>query len=166
LLAAARCLAARLISGYDRTLEHGPVTDLAKAVLVVEDEELVREVVVRLLSTRGYEVVTAASCAEALKQSGPFDVGIFDIGLGDGCGIELAAGLLHHGKVGRAIFYTSGADSGRITRAGKLGILVGKGSGMDLLLRAAWVGRRRRVGSRRCRALNASASMNTDIRGA
>jgi CheY-like chemotaxis protein len=109
---------------------------MTTTVLVVEDEELVREVVVRLLSTKGHEVVTAASCAEALKQSGPFDAAIFDIGLGDGCGIDLAAELLPQGRVHRAIFYTGGAALDRLTRAAGLCIVVSKGGGMEPLLRA------------------------------
>jgi DNA-binding NarL/FixJ family response regulator len=105
-------------------------------VLVVEDEELVREVVVRALSLFGHTVVAVVSCLEALKQNGPFDIGIFDIGLGDGCGIELATKLLRQDTVARAIFYTGGADPGQISRAAELGAVVSKGAGLAPLLRA------------------------------
>jgi DNA-binding NarL/FixJ family response regulator len=109
---------------------------LATTVLVVEDEEPVREVVVRALLRYGHTVVAAASCSDASKHPGPFDVGIFDIGLGDGDGIELATELLRQGRVARAIFYTGGADPARITQAVELGTVVSKGDGLEPLLRA------------------------------
>jgi ActR/RegA family two-component response regulator len=129
-------LAAHAASGYEGIVQGEAVEGRPSTVLVVEDEELVREVVVRALSFYGHTVVTAASCSEALKHPGPFHVGIFDIRLGDGCGIELAAELLRQGRVARAIFYTGGADPARITRAVDLGTVVSKGDGLEPLLRA------------------------------
>jgi DNA-binding NarL/FixJ family response regulator len=135
-LGASTSLAVHTGSGYEKIVQGSAVEGVAITVLVVEDEELVREVVVRALSLFGHTVVAVVSCLEALKQNGPFDIGIFDIGLGDGCGVELAAELLRRSIVSRAVFYTGGSDSGRMTRAAELGTVVSKGSGLEPLLRA------------------------------
>jgi DNA-binding NarL/FixJ family response regulator len=105
-------------------------------VLVVEDEDSVRRLLSQALSAEGHSVVAAASCSETANHPGPFDVGIFDISLGDGCGVELAAELLRQGKVARAIFFTGGVDAARISRACALGTVVSKGDGIGSLLAA------------------------------
>jgi CheY-like chemotaxis protein len=105
-------------------------------VLVVEDYDAIRRNVARLLSIRGCDVETAASCSEALERLGPFGVGIFDCSLSDGDGVELAAALIRLGRVARATFYTGGSDPARIARAVKVGAVVIKGDGMETLLRA------------------------------
>jgi DNA-binding response OmpR family regulator len=108
----------------------------ANTVLVVEDEESMRRLVALTLSASGHRVVAAASCAETLDHPGPFALGIFDISLGDGCGVELAAELLRQGRVARVIFFTGGVEPDRISRAGALGTVVSKGDGIESLLRA------------------------------
>ncbi|HEC83027.1 MAG TPA: PAS domain S-box protein, partial [Firmicutes bacterium] len=63
-------------------------------VLVVEDEESVKTLFVRILSDNGYEVKTATSCSEARKifedVRGAFDVLLVDVALPDGSGVDLA----------------------------------------------------------------------------
>lgn len=62
-----------------------------KSILVVEDEPEVLEINVRLLERRGFEVMTAADCAQAyecLKYTVP-DLLILDIMLPDGSGYDI-----------------------------------------------------------------------------
>ena len=108
----------------------------AGSVLVVDDDEPLRRTPARTLLANGNEVTTAGSCSEAMSLAGPFDVGIFDIQLGDGCGVELAAAMLADGKVQRAVFYTGGAAFSQIVRAVEIGTVVSKGDGVATLLRA------------------------------
>jgi CheY-like chemotaxis protein len=67
-------------------------------ILLVDDHTDTLWSMKRLLSRCGYEVLTAGSCAEALRhacQHGP-DVIISDIGLPDGSGLELLRELRRH----------------------------------------------------------------------
>ncbi len=62
-------------------------------VLIVEDEPLVRALLVSLLATNGYQIKAAANAAEAKSLADSFspDVAVLDIELGDGpSGIDLA----------------------------------------------------------------------------
>lgn len=103
-------------------------------VLLVEDEPLVRLSTAQLLQLTGYEVDTASSCAVARTMEGPYEVGIFDIGLPDGCGGELARELLERGAVRRAVFFTGVPESERAKRAAQWGPIVSKGMGPDALV--------------------------------
>lgn len=60
-------------------------------LLVVEDDEVSKEVLTRLLRRRGLEVLTAGSVQVAivLASKHPFDLVISDLGLPDGNGIDL-----------------------------------------------------------------------------
>ena len=66
-------------------------------VLVVEDEELVLKMLKESLSSRGYQVVPAKSCEEALsladRSTLPFQFAVLDLVLPDGSGIELGREL-------------------------------------------------------------------------
>ena len=62
-------------------------------LLIVEDQHLVRALLVSLLQTKGVEIKAAASSAEARALTSDFqpDVAVLDIELGDGpSGIDLA----------------------------------------------------------------------------
>jgi CheY-like chemotaxis protein len=63
----------------------------ALRILLVEDHDDSRLMMVRLLGAAGYAVVAASGYAEALTkaQDGAFDVLIADLGLPDGSGWEL-----------------------------------------------------------------------------
>jgi two-component system cell cycle sensor histidine kinase/response regulator CckA len=65
-----------------------------ECVLVVEDEDPVRELVTEVLATNGYETVQAAGVKEALAvyevENGRFDLLLSDVVLTDGTGIDLA----------------------------------------------------------------------------
>ncbi len=67
-------------------------------ILLVEDEDAIREVARRLLSTNGYLVITAASAEEALtifeREDGNFHLVLSDVVLPNKSGVELVGQLL------------------------------------------------------------------------
>src|SRR5262249_46745696 len=65
---------------------------------------------------------------------GPFPVGVFDIELPDGDGIELARLLLSRGVVGRAVFYTACTELQRLARAREIGSVFVKSAHLPSLL--------------------------------
>ena len=80
-------------------------------VLVVDDDATITRMYDEVLSGEGYSVVTAASCADAVKKMdeihGDADVLLVDLGLPDGDGAELARTLASkHGS--RPTMYISG----------------------------------------------------------
>ena len=70
-------------------------------ILIAEDDEVVREMVVRALTEDGHELTAAADGAEALealnRQSGKFDLLLSDVKMPvmDGIALALAAGPDH-----------------------------------------------------------------------
>jgi two-component system cell cycle response regulator CpdR len=70
-------------------------------ILIAEDDEVVREMVVRALTEDGHELTAAADGAEALealnRQSGKFDLLLSDVKMPvmDGIALALAAGRDH-----------------------------------------------------------------------
>jgi len=66
-----------------------------RSILLVEDHAPTRTILARMLQSRGYRVLTAASIAEARVSAagGGIDVLISDIGLPDGSGYDLMAEL-------------------------------------------------------------------------
>ena len=69
-----------------------------RRVLLVEDEDMVRKVVSRMLTSRGFEVHAAASGAEAMAlfdaaELGTFDLLVTDLMMPDGGGLGVARTL-------------------------------------------------------------------------
>jgi CheY-like chemotaxis protein len=67
-------------------------------VLLVEDEDMVRKVLTRMLSSRGFDVRAAASGAEAMaifdaRGDNDFDLLVTDLMMPDGGGLMVARGL-------------------------------------------------------------------------
>lgn len=80
-------------------------------ILVVDDDTLILKMYDEVLRSQGYEVVSAASCAEAVQKmdalNGDADVLLVDLGLPDGDGAELARTLASkHGS--KPTMYVSG----------------------------------------------------------
>ena len=80
-------------------------------VLVVDDDVTILRMYDEILSREGYQVVTAASCADAIRTmdaiKGDVDVMLVDLGLPDGDGAELARTLASkHGT--KPTMYVSG----------------------------------------------------------
>ncbi|MCW2964977.1 MAG: sensor protein [Actinomycetia bacterium] len=74
-----------------------PVLAIAPAragrILVVDDDEAVRELVARMLRDQGHEAVTAGTAAEALAARGPWDLVVSDVVMPDVNGPELVRRL-------------------------------------------------------------------------
>jgi DNA-binding response OmpR family regulator len=76
---------------------NGQLHEHQPTVLVVEDEEAVRNLIVQVLSTEGYLVLTAGTAHDALRllnaPPSPIDVALLDVRLPDGSGVELCSHL-------------------------------------------------------------------------
>jgi CheY-like chemotaxis protein len=101
-------------------------------LLVVEDDPQLMRVLERLLGSFGHEVVVTTSCREA-RDAGAFAVGIFDIGLPDGDGVELAWDLLASGRIAHAVFFTGSSDHTDLRRAEDCGVVIPKSRGVAVL---------------------------------
>ena len=62
-------------------------------IFVVDDEELIRSLVQRVLERRGYSVVTCPTAEAALHEPGPFDLLLVDLVLPEMDGRELTNAL-------------------------------------------------------------------------
>jgi two-component system cell cycle sensor histidine kinase/response regulator CckA len=93
-----------------------------ETVLVVEDEEAVRRMAARTLSSRGYRVLEASDAAQALAREpewGPIDLLVTDVVMPGIGGRELAAALLAR-RPGLRLLYISGYTDDEVTRRGLL----------------------------------------------
>jgi two-component system response regulator RegA len=106
---------------------------MGKRLLLIEDEATLARAMARLLRRRDYDVFLAGSCDEARAAPGTFSLGIFDVDLPDGDGIELAASLLSLGAIRRAVFFSGTTSRERRERAAKLGPFVEKCLGFPQL---------------------------------
>jgi DNA-binding response OmpR family regulator len=106
---------------------------MGKRLLLVEDEPTLARALVRLLRRAGYEVVLAVSCVEAERVQDAFAVGVFDIDLPDGDGIDLAERLHRGGVVGRAVFFSGTMIATQRVRATRIGPFVEKSKGFPEL---------------------------------
>ncbi len=75
-----------------------PATAHPKRVLLVEDEDMVRKVVSRMLTSRGFEVHAAASGSEAMAlfdapELEDFDLLVTDLMMPDGGGLAVARNM-------------------------------------------------------------------------
>jgi DNA-binding response OmpR family regulator len=107
-------------------------------LLLVEDDLMLARALQRSLVARGIKARHVARCATAAALRGPFVVGVFDIDLPDGDGVELARLLMRRGIVRRVVFYTACSHPTRLARAKDLGTVFVKsshlGSLMDMLV--------------------------------
>lgn len=84
-------------------------------ILFMDDEELVRKAVLRLLEAHGYEVEVAVNGEEAIEKyqvasgSGkPFDIVILDLTVSDGSGAKETVGALLEQDPAARVIVTSG----------------------------------------------------------
>ena len=91
--------------------------DRRGCVLVLDDEELVRKTAARLVASLGYEVLTAANEAEALRcaleHDGPIDVLLCDVAMPGRDGPSVARELRAAQPLLKVIFVSGYADAGR-----------------------------------------------------
>ncbi len=102
---------------------------MGKRLLLVEDEATLARALVRLLRHVGYDVTLAISCDEARQAGGTFSVGVFDIDLPDGDGVDLAEELRRNDMVRRAVFFSGTITARQRVRAIRLGPFVEKSKG-------------------------------------
>jgi two-component system cell cycle sensor histidine kinase/response regulator CckA len=85
----------------------------APRILVVDDEESVREFTQRALQTAGYEVVAASSGREALElveRRGPFDGFVVDVGMPGMSGSDLGHELRRVDPDAKILYFTGFSD--------------------------------------------------------
>lgn len=117
-LTRARGVAEELEDGEVRRPDPGG----SESVLVVEDEALVRRLLVRTLRDAGYRVQQANDAEAALvlaRGEGPFDLLVTDVLMPGASGVELGRRLREAGSVA-AVLYVSGYPGGRAPGDAKL----------------------------------------------
>ena len=94
------------------------------SILCVEDQPDLCELLVLVLSSLGYEVVTAQTYAGALGHcfSQPFDLYIINSGLPDGQGVDLCAEIRARGLQTPIILTSGGNDTKEILKAQMVGV--------------------------------------------
>jgi CheY-like chemotaxis protein len=95
------------------------VATLDAHLLVVDDDDALREMMGTALTLRGARVVTARTAEEARAQPGPFDVALIDMTLEDIRGDELLAQLRRKGSVRAAMLVTGTAQTPRLVPGGE-----------------------------------------------
>ena len=111
-------------------------------VLVAEDNELVCDAMRVLFGETGHRVSTAGHVAEILDivESDPVDLLLLDLGLADGDGFEVLAGMRARGIAPRAIVALTGRDepeiAARCRDAGCVAVLVKPVPAKELLRQA------------------------------
>jgi DNA-binding response OmpR family regulator len=103
-------------------------------VLIVEDDLMLARALQRSLVSKGITARHVARCATAAALDGPFVVGVFDIDLPDGDGVELARLMVRQGIVSRVVFYTACSHPARLARARDLGTVFVKSSHLSSLM--------------------------------
>lgn len=97
------------------------MAEARRRVLVVEDEEQVRELVARHLEKNGYEVARASDAEQVLlrmsRDREPFDVVLSDIHLPGLSGVELLRLLLTHSPLRPVIMITGDSDESLARKA-------------------------------------------------
>ena len=90
--------------------------------LIAEDDEIVGRVMVRALSEHGdTELVTTMKDARAALQGHSFSAVVVDVGLPDGCGLDLIAAARAHDPGVSALVVSGGVDERRLAEAHDLG---------------------------------------------
>jgi DNA-binding NarL/FixJ family response regulator len=84
----------------------------------------------------GHTIEAAATIAQARGGSSRFDVGVFDLELPDGSGLELAVELIGSGRVQGAVFFTACRDPEILEDAERFGLVVPKDGTLQRLVDA------------------------------
>jgi DNA-binding response OmpR family regulator len=95
-------------------------------LLLVEDNGAVGRAIAKSLRTQGHAVTLVNNYAEARTTPGYFDVGIFDIALPDGDGIELCEQMLRDRRIGGALFCSGSIDDLLLERAQETAPIISK----------------------------------------
>ncbi|MEJ2686664.1 MAG: response regulator transcription factor [Gammaproteobacteria bacterium] len=105
------------------TTIHGRAADSGQTLLLVEDDDVLREVLTRALHGRGYDVMAANDLGEAQRLSirQPPDFAVVDLRLGNESGLELIGHLTRAYPQIRAVVLTGYASIATAVEAIKLG---------------------------------------------
>lgn len=95
-------------------------------LLLVEDNPAVGRAIAKSLRAQGHSVTLVHTCAEARASAGGHDVGVFDITLPDGDGIELCEQLLRERRIGGALFCSGSIDDLLLERAQETAPVISK----------------------------------------
>jgi CheY-like chemotaxis protein len=112
---------AREMHGVPSESEEAPRSQytLDANLLVVDDDDALREMLATALSLRGARVTTARSGEQARLEAGPFDAALIDMTLDDCRGDELLAQLRKRGCVSAAMLVTGTAQTPRLVPGGE-----------------------------------------------
>jgi DNA-binding response OmpR family regulator len=103
-------------------------------VLLVEDDIEVSRAIARMLTQAGFNVIVTPTRAATEALACKFSVGVFDIDLTDGSGVELAARLVDDGQVDNAVFFSATTSPSTLMSALEVGPVVAKRDGADALI--------------------------------
>lgn len=96
--------------------------DHAPTLLIVEDDDLLRERLVRAFNDRGYVTHAAASVSEALHQSEDApELAVVDLRIGDESGLEVLRALLAKDPATRVVMLTGYGSIATAVEAMRLG---------------------------------------------
>ena len=78
-------------------------------ILVIDDEDLIRNLLARMIELEGYKVWKASDCQSALKllKAQPFDVVLCDVFLPDGNGVDFIREIKKHRPEAEVILLTA-----------------------------------------------------------
>ena len=95
-----------------------------KTLLIVEDDDALRESLARAMRKRGFSVATAASVGEALAQvrTHTLNFAIVDLRLDDGSGLDVIQALERRNAHVRAVVLTGYGDLPTAVAAVRLGV--------------------------------------------
>jgi len=104
------------------TVAAGPVVDTGETVLVVDDEQLVRDLLVQFLSLRGYRALGVKDGPEALSmvQQGPPDLILLDLMLPGMNGVDVIRRLRDINYSGAIVIATGSCDEELLQEAWSL----------------------------------------------
>ena len=95
-------------------------------LLLVEDNGAVGRAIAKSLRAQGHTVTLVNNYADARATTGYFDVGVLDITLPDGDGIELCELLLKARRIGSALFCSGSIDDLLLERAQETAPIISK----------------------------------------
>jgi two-component system, cell cycle sensor histidine kinase and response regulator CckA len=97
----------------------GSTDDLRADILIVEDDDPLRELMSTFLALRGARVTCARNIHEARTVTGHFDIALIDLALDECRGDELLASLRRRGIVSAAMLVTGSVQKPRIISGGE-----------------------------------------------
>ena len=131
-------LPVRSVSALPGVADSAAVADTGEAILVVDDEPLVRDLLVQFLSLRGYRALGVKDGAEALSmvEQAPPDLILLDLIMPGMDGVEVLRQLRQREYPGGVIIITGSHDEDRLDEAWAMGPqeVIGKPVDLEQLL--------------------------------